>query len=248
MTNVRPVIRILGRAALVAGVALLLVAPADAGKASRTRRSSASTAAPRTAVSGSATPRVRAGRHVHRHGYRYRVGIGYGHHYGPHYGYGWHAWPRVYVHGYYGYPTRVYGPTATYDAGVRYGALDLDVRPRTTEIYVDGEYVGLARRFDGWPDVLWLEPGRHDVSFYREGYATVTRTFMVTGDAVLEVRERLKKGESVRPEPPPVAAGQEAPAARRREAPDADRPDDAGTTRSSTGVVAFPRRSAGGDR
>jgi hypothetical protein len=148
------------------------------------------------------------------------------------------------VHGDYGYPVYYRGPRASAGARVPYGALDLNVRPRTTEVYVDGEYVGLARSFDGWPDVLWLEPGSYDVSFYRDGYETVTRRLTVSDDAVMEVRERLRKGESVRPEPPPADAPRaEATITEGGTAATAKERDDAPGT-----VLTFPRRSAGEKR
>jgi hypothetical protein len=51
------------------------------------------------------------------------------------------------------------------------GALRLDVRPDDASIYVDGEFVGTARR----AGILNLPPGRHRVEVVRPGHRTVER-------------------------------------------------------------------------
>ena len=77
------------------------------------------------------------------------------------------------------------------------GALDLNVKPKKAEVYVDGRYVGLAKDFDGSPGYLWLKEGTHEVIFYKEGYGTVVREFTVHPGAVIEVKQRMVRGESV---------------------------------------------------
>lgn len=181
-------------AAILAGVALVAsVAGADPGRASSTRRATASQGSGRTVVSGS----VHTGP---------GIGVSY-HHYWPG-SYGWsvgwyHPWyryyPGFYVRAYYPRPAaRITGRFGTRPPG----AVDLNVRPRTTEVYVDGLYVDLARNLDGYPDLLWLDEGTYEITFYREGYESVTRRIAVRSGDLLEVRERLDRGESRRPEPP----------------------------------------------
>lgn len=110
-----------------------------------------------------------------------------------HHGLSWHAswgWaPGVWAgYGYDSYPS----PVA--------GALDLDVEPETVEVYVDGQRVGTADDFDGFPSYLWLEKGTYDVVFYQEGYVTLARQYSVYPGYVIDVEDQLQSGESVRPE------------------------------------------------
>jgi hypothetical protein len=51
------------------------------------------------------------------------------------------------------------------------GSLRLDVRPDDASIYVDGEFVGTARR----AGILNLPPGRHRIEVVRPGHRTVER-------------------------------------------------------------------------
>jgi hypothetical protein len=80
------------------------------------------------------------------------------------------------------------------------GALDLEVRPRSAEVWVDGFYVGTANQYDGYPRYLWLDAGEHRLVFYKPGYRTAAREFTVHSDAIVRVRTRLDEGESRPPE------------------------------------------------
>lgn len=107
--------------------------------------------------------------------------------------FGWYGYPRIGV----GYRGSSYG----YPDGYRqYGALDLDVAPGRTEVYVDGEYLGKVDAYDGFPRYLWLERGTYDVAFYLDGYRTMARQMTVRPGAVVGVDFRMEPGESVRPE------------------------------------------------
>jgi len=53
-----------------------------------------------------------------------------------------------------------------------HGELVLDVEPRSTEVYLDGVRVGIAREFDGRGRALVLEPGPHVLMLRKAGYAT----------------------------------------------------------------------------
>ncbi|MCP4654843.1 MAG: PEGA domain-containing protein [bacterium] len=136
-----------------------------------------------------------------------------GHHGGGHYGggYYWPYWPRYpwrhyyyrgfYHYPYYGYPypyDYYYGrPVVRVDAGVAQGALDLDVRPDDTEVYLDGQLIGTTDDYDGWPRYLWLHEGTYELIFYNEGYQTVVREYAIRPDVVLDVDERMQPGESI---------------------------------------------------
>jgi hypothetical protein len=191
-------------AAISAGVALVAsIAGAEPGRASSTRRATASQGGGRTVVTGSVHAGPGIGVSYHRH-HRHWPGW-----------YGWSVgWYDPWYHYYPGYHVRAYYPQPAARVTGRFGtrppgAVDLNVRPRTTEVYVDGQYVDLARNLDGYPDLLWLDEGTYEITFYREGYESVTRQIAVRSGDLLEVRERLDRGESRRPELP---AGGEQPA------------------------------------
>lgn len=116
--------------------------------------------------------------------------------YGPSYGWGW-GWASPWYWG--------WGPAAVrydrpYRAGGDAGALDLDIWPDDVEVYVDGEYVGEVDQFDGFPTFLWLPRGTYDVVFYRDGFQTLARQYSIYSGQVVDVNDRLERGESIRPE------------------------------------------------
>ena len=80
------------------------------------------------------------------------------------------------------------------------GALDLDVWPAQTQVYIDGEYVGVVDNFDGWPRYLWLEKGTYDVVFYLDGFKTLARQYSIYPGLVIDVDDRMQPGDAVRPE------------------------------------------------
>ena len=64
--------------------------------------------------------------------------------------------------------------------GVAHGTLDLNVRPRTTEVWVDGELRGTCAAFDGHPAKLHLPPGAHRVKLVTPDGVTVSRALRVS--------------------------------------------------------------------
>jgi hypothetical protein len=218
--------------------------PADAGKAARTRRSVASSGSgARVQVSGTARYGYRGSVGYRSYGtyrpYWYGYGLGF---YYPHYYAGYWGHPGYYGYGYYGagYYERGYYAGRPHYTGRRGeeppGAVDINVRPRTTEVYIDGEYMDLARNLDGYPSYLWLDEGTYEIAFYKNGYVTVARQITVRRGDLTEVRERLKKGVSERPVRPEPKSSPEEPAA------EAGSEDDKPPV-----VITFPRRSGGGD-
>jgi hypothetical protein len=119
----------------------------------------------------------------------------------PFYSY-WGPYP-YYWWGGSGYPY-VYGPGGAYTRSEgRYnerGALDMDVWPGDTQVYLDGEYIGSVDSFDGWPQYLWLEKGTYDVVLYRKGYQSVAKQISVYPGVVIDVNDRLEPGDSTAPE------------------------------------------------
>ncbi len=161
----------------------------------------------------SAPPARRRGYRGHGgdHG-RYYGGHHHRHHYGcGHYGYGYYDpfdyygyySPYFYLGlgGYWGPEVHVYGGGGSAeryrDAGQ--GALDLDLRPKTTEIYVDGAYVGVADQYDGFPTYLWLEAGTYEIAFYKEGYETIFRQYTIYPGVTIDVSDRMRPGDAVLP-------------------------------------------------
>ncbi|MCB1007307.1 MAG: hypothetical protein KDB94_00275 [Acidobacteria bacterium] len=112
---------------------------------------------------------------------------GYPYYWGGPYPYGWYGGPG------WGYP-RVY-PNPAY----RNGALDTDVSPERAEVWVDGRKIGVADDFDGFPDYLWLEKGTYDVVFYLPGYKTIARQYSIYPGLVIDVEDKMEKGEATHP-------------------------------------------------
>lgn len=149
---------------------------------------------------------------------RYRWGGGGRHHgyypyYGGWYGSGWYGgfwtsllfdfygpWSYHAPYGYgYGYGHGGYRSGRAWD-GEDWGALDLDVSPAKTEVFLDGQYLGRVDAFDGFPQYLWLEEGTYDLVLYKDGYKTIARQITVLPGVVIEVDHNLEPGESVRPD------------------------------------------------
>ncbi|MEM6454907.1 MAG: PEGA domain-containing protein [Acidobacteriota bacterium] len=130
-------------------------------------------------------------RRVRRHHHPDEPGYG-GHgrlYVGPRWGWWWGG-PRVEV---------VVGSGKRYYDRRYDGALDLDVRPEKAEVWLDGEYIGVADNYDGFPSFLWLEEGTYDIAFYLEGYKTYHRQVTVRPGVVLDIEPRMERGESVKP-------------------------------------------------
>ncbi|HPC82949.1 MAG TPA: hypothetical protein P5234_06250 [Thermoanaerobaculaceae bacterium] len=81
---------------------------------------------------------------------------------GVHWGLWW-DWPGWYV----GLP-RAVNPSLT--------AVDTDISPERARVYLDGELIGTADDFDGFPDYLYLEPGEYTLEFRLKGYRSESVT------------------------------------------------------------------------
>ncbi len=137
--------------------------------------------------------------------HRYRGGDRGGRYYGGNY-WGYYG-PRFGWYGYWGSPWYwggypYYGGVTVYPNGAYgdLGALDLDVSPDRAEVYIDGQRIGVADDFDGFPTYLWLEKGTYDVVFYLPGFRTLARQYSIYPGLVIDVEDDLEAGESVRPE------------------------------------------------
>ncbi len=84
-------------------------------------------------------------------------------------------------------------------------ALDLEITPKRTKVYLNGRLIGRSGQFDGHPDFLWLKEGIHQLAFYKEGYGTLVRDFNLHQGERIQVRIRLEPGEARLPGDPSFA-------------------------------------------
>jgi len=80
------------------------------------------------------------------------------------------------------------------------GALDLDISPGRAQVFLDGQRIGTADDFDGWPKYLWLPEGTYELVFYLDGYQTFGRRMTVQPSLVVDMDDRLQPGRSILPE------------------------------------------------
>lgn len=71
--------------------------------------------------------------------------------------------------------------------GARYGVLDLNVKPRATEVWVDGTLRGTCDEFDGYPDKLTLAPGMHAIRLVTPDGDDVSRSLRVRAGIEINV-------------------------------------------------------------
>jgi hypothetical protein len=182
----------------------------DSSRSSTSSRSGSSDGAASTRPSGGSGSPTRIDNDSRSHRYRgghyggghYYGGYGYGGYYGYGPRWGWYGvWNSPW---YWGYP---YGGAVTVYPNGQYGnlgALDLDVAPERAEVYIDGQRVGVADDFDGFPTYLWLEQGTYDVVFYMSGFRTLARQYTIYPGLIIDVEDTLEPGEAVRPEDLPA--------------------------------------------
>ncbi len=141
--------------------------------------------------------------HHHRH---FSIGFGFGYpgyyyrpYYRPYYSrYGYYS-PYRYGYGPYGYRPYVYVRDG--ESHVPRGGIDLNVKPKkNTQVWIDGNYVGLAKSFDGWPDYLWLPKGEYKLVLFSPGYQTVERDLTIYPGVVIDFKLHLAPGESTPPQ------------------------------------------------
>ncbi|HEX4952782.1 MAG TPA: PEGA domain-containing protein [Thermoanaerobaculia bacterium] len=189
--------------------------PSASSRESGDRSSSSSARAGRTRPSweGSPSPgRTRVERprgsgdgHHHRPGTYYgRHSNNYNYYWGWYGGYYWPWWgwndpyyPYYYHPRYRSYYDR---PYYWYETQERSGALDFDVNPEHAEIWVDGQQMGTADDFDGFPSFLWLPEGSYQVVVYLDGYETLVRDYEIRSGVVIDLEDTLQPGDSVPPE------------------------------------------------
>lgn len=107
---------------------------------------------------------------------------------------------------YYGYGRWNYGFGGTYDPNT--ASARLQVTPKQAEVYVDGYLTGSVDDFDGALQRLNVPPGEHELTFYLDGYRTLTQKVLFRPHSTLKIKYDLAKlaaGEATGPRPVPSA-------------------------------------------
>jgi len=116
-----------------------------------------------------------------------------------------------------------------------YALVDTDIAPEEAKVSLDGEEVGTADDFDGFPGYLVVSPGKHVVEFRRPGYQNLRFDLQAHAGRYYDLDRKMKRGgegtetEQIgEPLPePPSARGKHEPSAR-------------STTRPRSGADASP--------
>ena len=110
-------------------------------------------------------------------------GVWWGVHWDP-----WWDWPAWYVGS-----TRVSNPSLT--------VVDTDISPERAWVYLNGELIGTADDFDGFPDYLYLEPGRYTLEFKLKGYNSESVTIEAREGRFFPLDLELERVAGERPDP-----------------------------------------------
>ena len=79
--------------------------------------------------------------------------------------------------------------------GRPHGAIDFNVRPKDTRVWIDGLLRGQVGKFDGNPDVMYLLPGVHDVALRTPDGVSVSRKVKVVANHEISLKLNLEKIE-----------------------------------------------------
>ncbi len=112
-------------------------------------------------------------------------------------GWGWGApywygayWYRPWYGPYYG-PS--YGRYSAYGTPPNWAVVDTDVSPERARVYLDGQFIGTADDFDGYPDYLYLKRGRYRLEFRLDGYQTREISVDARPGVKIDVDDKLAK-------------------------------------------------------
>lgn len=129
----------------------------------------------------------------------YRVYYGYPYFgFYPWYGYPFGGYPPYWYGGYYG---------GDYGQGEAVGSVRVQVKPKNTEVYVDGYYVGIADDFDGLFQRLRLVAGEHEILLYLDGHRAVHQKLYLTPGGTFDITDTMQPlapGEAPEPRPKPA--------------------------------------------
>jgi hypothetical protein len=78
-------------------------------------------------------------------------------------------------------------------APVDWTVVKTDVSPEEARVYLDGRYIGTADDFDGYPDFLYLQPGKYQLEFRLEGFESQTVPIQARAGGRYKLDNKLKK-------------------------------------------------------
>jgi hypothetical protein len=125
----------------------------------------------------------------------------------PFYGYGWGSFYGPFWSPFYGPWGWGYGHDYAPYGGVDLNAaaiagvagVDLNVKPNSADVWVDGRFAAEARDLDGSPRYLWLRDGTHRVVIYKEGYKNFDEEIDVQAGSFKTLKVRLEPGQAEAP-------------------------------------------------
>jgi hypothetical protein len=79
--------------------------------------------------------------------------------------------------------------------------VDTDVEPEHARVVLNGELIGTADDFDGYPDYLYLEPGHYTVELRLQGYKSETVEIDASPGRYVPIKLKLERipGEKAAP-------------------------------------------------
>ena len=105
----------------------------------------------------------------------------------------------------------LWGPLYSHRYGYTYvqpeANVKTEVRPKNTEVFVDGYFAGRASDFDGAFKQLHVTPGGHAITLFLDGFRTETQRIYARPDSTFKLNakmERLAAGEMSAPVPTPA--------------------------------------------
>ena len=110
------------------------------------------------------------------------------------------------------YPMAFYGQW--YPGPRDRAAVQLQVKPREAQVYVDGYFAGTVDDFDGALQRLRVRSGDREITIYLQGYRTIRETVRLSPGQDLKIQrqmEPLAEGETNEPPPTPVAGAEDDP-------------------------------------
>ncbi|HVN76244.1 MAG TPA: hypothetical protein VMT19_08015 [Thermoanaerobaculaceae bacterium] len=79
--------------------------------------------------------------------------------------------------------------------------VDTDVTPEHARVVLDGQLIGVADDFDGYPGYLYLKPGRYDLEFTLKGYKTEKMVLNAEAGHYYPVDLKLERVPGEKPAP-----------------------------------------------
>ncbi len=86
-------------------------------------------------------------------------------------------------------------PAETLKAVSNAGLVKIVAEPSSADVYVDGNYVGRAKDFNGNPGLLRLSNGTHTIVLMKDGYQSYTRRVFVGNEALEPINIMLIKNQ-----------------------------------------------------